>query len=630
MQKSKKGGVNRRSFLKGAAAGAAAFVAKPAAATAQEQRAAAVAAKTVDVTGESHLGADYMVDVLKSLGFEYALSMPASSFIGIHESMVNYGRNKNPEWITCMHEEASVAMACGYAKIEGKPVVIFAHGTVGLQHASMNVYEAWCDRVPVFLVLGNSLDASRRGGEVSWIHSVQDTCSMVRDYIKWDDTPVSLAHFAQSAARAYTIAMTPPYGPVALVADTGLQSGRLPSSLDIPKATVPAPPQGDLGAIRETAKLLVSAENPVIVASRLARTPAGLKSLVELAETLQAGVVDQRRRLNFPTRHPLSRSLLLKPDGRTFLDSTVSDADVILGLESSDFHSAVQPRRRNTSKPPAKLISISASNLSLKSNYQDFQRFTEVDLPIAGDAEATLPALIEEVKRLTTADRRRAFQARGAKLAASHEQALRKTRVDASYGWDSSPISTARLSAELWAQLKDEDWSLLSDVTWVNGWPFRLWDFSKHYQYIGGSGAEGVGYMAPATVGAALANRKYGRLSVAIQTDGDLMVSNGVLWTAAHHRIPLLTVMHNNRAYHMEVMGYISRAARTNRDASTFHVGTTIEDPNIDYAKLAQSMGVRAEGPITNPRDLAPAIRRGIGVVKSGEPYLIDVITQPR
>ena len=105
-------------------------------------------------------------------------------------------------------------MAHGYAKIEGKPMMIMAHGTVGLQHASMAIYNAYCDRVPVYIVLGNILDVNYRRGNAEWVHSVQDAAAMVRDYTKWDDTPVSLAHFAESAVRAYKIAMTPPYEPV--------------------------------------------------------------------------------------------------------------------------------------------------------------------------------------------------------------------------------------------------------------------------------------------------------------------------------------------------------------------------------------------------------------------------------
>jgi acetolactate synthase-1/2/3 large subunit len=208
---------------------------------------------------------------------------------------------------------------------------------------------------------------------------------------------------------------------------------------------------------------------------------------------------------------------------------------------------------------------------------------------------------------------------------------LQEVRSDAAYAWDASPISTARLSAELWAQIRNKDWSLVSDVApGMSNWPLRLWAFEKHYQFIGGAGGYGVGYGAPAAVGAALANRQHGRLSVNIQCDGDLMYAPGVLWTAAHHRIPVLSIMHNNRAYHQEVMHVQRMGNRHNRGVDRAHLGTSIDQPNIDFAKLAQSMGLHAEGPISDPKDLGPAIGRAITAVERGEPALLDVITQPR
>ncbi len=381
----------------------------------------------------------------------------------------------------------------------------------------------------------------------------------------------------------------------------------------------------------ELARMLVAADNPVIVTSRSARTPAGLMLLVELAETLGAGVIDQQRRMNFPSRHPLNQTQRSR--------AAIASSDLILGLEVYDFFGVVHTLGgqvevvpKSIIKPGTKLVSISSSDLFYKSNYQNFQRYQDVDLSIAADAEATLPALIEAVKRLLTDDRKQAIQARTAKLAQASRQALEQTRTAASYAWDASPVSTARLSAELWGQIKNEDWSLVSDPFWVSNWPLRLWDFTKHYQFIGGAGGEGVGYLAPAALGAAIANKKHGRLSVSIQSDGDLMMANGVLWTAAHHRVPLLTVMHNNRAYHQEIMQLQRVANQHNRgvDIDKCRIGTEIANPNIDYAMLAKSMGVQAEGPISDPKELSAAIQRGIRVVKGGDPYLIDVITQPR
>jgi acetolactate synthase-1/2/3 large subunit len=617
---------DRRGFLKGAAAGAASLVTRtPDAAhvraaensgNAAESSAAATEARTID-----RPGSDFMLDVFKSIGFDYLFANPGGSFGGLHESVINYGGNKDPEFITCMHEESSVAMAHGYAKVEGRPVLTMAHGTVGLQHASMALYNAWCDRVPIYLVIGNTLDAQQRPGEVAWVHSVQDAGAMVRDFTKWDDTPASLQHFAESAVRAYKIAMTPPRMPVVLVADTEMQEEAIPTGLNlkIPKLTLAAPPSGDRAAVAEAAKLLLAAENPVIVAGRAARSAAGLPLMVELAETLQAGVIDTYQRLNFPSRHRLSLSLNPR--------AALANADLVLALEPGDLYGLLRPVRQRRA---LKLITISAGDLYLKSNYQDFMRYNETDLAIAADAEATLPALIEEIKRITTADRKAAFQSRGAKIAEASRQALEQARMAASYGWDASPITTARVTAELWAQVKNEDWSYASEALFFSNWPLKLWDMNKPYHYIGGKGGAGIGYGAPATLGAAIANRKHGRLTVNIQTDGDMMYAPGILWTAAHHRIPILTLMHNNRAYHQEVMGIQGTANQRGRGIDRIHIGTKIDDPFIDYAKLAQSMGVRAEGPIADPKDLAPAIRRGIEAVKRGEPYLIDVVTQGR
>ena len=642
--------IQRRKFLQtGTLAGAAAIVAPAGVAGAQSETAGSGAAPPgatplmtaqaeaappadVQVIGaDERSGSDFMLDVIKSLDFDYICANPGSSFRGLHESLINYGGNESPELITCLHEESSVAMAHGYFKAEGKPLAVMAHGTVGLQHAAMAVYNAWCDRVPVYLILGNHGDAAlRRSAE--WYHGVQDAAHMVRDYTKWDDTPWSLTHFAESAVRAYKIAMTPPMAPVVLVLDGHLQEqpiGR-DAGLRVPRLTIPAPPQGESGAVEEAARLLVEAEFPVLVADRLARTPAGLSLLIELAEFLQAAVIDQGSRLNFPSRHPLNQSQRA--------GDVVADADVIVGFELTDFWATVNSLRdqlhrsvRPLTKPSATLVSVTTGDLYIRANYQDFRRMQEVDLAIAADGEATLPALIEAVKRLASRGRRRGFAERGAKLAAASLAAADSARVAASYAWDASPVSTARLCAELWAQIKDEDWSLVSSYySDGGGWPRKLWDFDKSYQWLGHAGGGGIGYGAPASVGAALANRKHGRLSVAIQTDGDLMYAPGVLWTAAHHGIPLLSVMNNNRAYHMEVMHVQRMCNARNRGIDRARIGSEITDPNIDYARMASSLGVYSEGPISDAADLGPALRRALDVVKRGEPALVDVVTQVR
>jgi len=634
MATSKKHAVNRRGFLKGAAAGAAALATQTPAAQAQQAAprrgaplpsAAALAEENGPVSAAEVLtadrpGSDFMVDVLKSLGFEYICANPGSSFRALHESIVNYGGNKSPELITCCHEEQSVAMADGYAKMEGKPLAVMAHSTVGLQHAAMAIYNAYAGRVPAFIILGNTIDAAARRPGVEWYHSAQDAAAMVRDYSKWDDLPISLTHFGESAVRGYKISMTPPRGPVILVADSDLQETPVAADagLRVPKLTLASPPAGDMAAVAETAKLLVAAQNPVLLADRAVRTEQGMKLLVELAETLQAPVVGGK----FPSRHPLNQA-----GGR----GLIGNADLIVGLEVPDLWGTIHTVRdqlhrstQSVTKAGTKIVSISAGDLFLKSNYQDFQRYPEVDIAIAADAEATLPYLIEACKRLITADRKRAFEERGKKLAAAHEQGMERARTEATYGWDSSPISTARLAAEIYEVIRDKDWSM------VGGGASRLWNIDKVYRTAGGGGAAGVGYGAPGSVGGALANRKYGRLSVSIQNDGDLMYAPGALWTAAHHRIPLLSVMHNNRAYHQEVMHIQRMANRHQRGIVNAGIGTTITDPNIDYAGMARALGVHGEGPVSDPKDLGPALKRAVDVVLRGEPALVDVVTQPR
>ncbi len=634
------GAIGRRNFLKGASVAGAALGA-PAPAAAQSAPAAAratplpdMAAETMpppsDPSQQSSSGADFMLEVLKTLDFDYIPEMPASTFRGLHEAIINGGMNKKPEMLSCMHEEIAVAMAHGYAKIEGRPLPVLVQSTVGLQHASMALYNAYCDQVPVYMIAGNTVDVTIRGLSFESPHSAIDPAVIVRDFVKWDDQPASLQHFAESAIRAYKVAMTPPMAPVLLSVDSELQENPIPNraALTIPKLSRVTFPQGDSAAIAETALQLVKAENPVIIADRMARTPAGMARLIELAELLQCAVVDTGNRSNFPNRHPLCHT------GRG--GAVVAQADLILGLELGDFWGTMHAfgdrivrRARAITKSGVRTISIGVRDLAIKANYQEFMRYQEVDLAIAADAETSLPSLIEQVKRLITPDRKSAFEARGKRLAGIHNTMMEGWKADATIGWDTSPITLGRLCAELYDQIKDDDWSMVGNGIRVT-WPRRLWNFDKHYRWIGSSGGAGVGYNAPAALGAALANRKYGRLSVAIQGDGDLMMVPGTLWTAAHHRIPLLYVMHNNRAWHQELMYVQAMSNRHGRGVENAHIGTTITDPNIDFAMLAKSMGVYSEGPVTNPKDLGPALKRALAVVRKGGPALVDAIVEPR
>ncbi|MBI4247290.1 MAG: thiamine pyrophosphate-binding protein [Candidatus Rokubacteria bacterium] len=620
--------VDRRSFLKGAAAAGSAIAAAGGLAAAAEKPAAPAPPKLPSETFVTNPGSDFMLDVLRAIGLQYIATNPAAAFRSLHESIVNYGGNEKPELLTCLHEESAAGMAHGYAKASGRPMGVLVHGTVGLQHASMGIYNAWCDRVPMLVLAGNTIDVNHRRPGVEWIHSAQDPAAIVRDFTKWDDQPVSLQHFAESVVRAWKSTLTCPMEPVLISCDLGLQEEPIEhrEKLAIPKVTRLAQPQGDTAALREAATWLVAADKPLIIADRAVRSQRGVTLMVELAAALAAPVVDLGGRLNFPTTHDLELSFMRL--------SLVREADVILLLEVNDpwgsLHSFSDPYKqvRRLARADAKVISLSMQEVLFKANYQDFQRFMPADLAIGGDVEASLPDLIESVKKAMPAGRRAALAQRAAAYAKLHRDMKQRDREASALGWDASPVTTARLAAELWNAIKHEKWSLVvSDrITWAR----RLWPATEYYQMLGGAGGFGVGYYAPAAVGAALANRDQDIISVTFQPDGDLLYAPGVLWTAAHHKIPLLMLMHNNRAYHQEVMHVQRMAALHNRRPDTSHVGTVITDPNVDFAKLAQGMGVWAEGPITDPAKIGPALQRALAEVKQGRPALVDVVAQGR
>jgi thiamine pyrophosphate-dependent acetolactate synthase large subunit-like protein len=577
------------------------------------------------------VGSDFMVDCLKALNIDYVASCPGSTFRGLQESIINYGMNSKPEFITCVHEEASVAMSHGYAKIAGKPMAAMVHGVVGLQHSSMAIYNAFCDQVPSIVMAGNVGNGTQRRPGVEWAHSAHDQGIIVRDYVKWDDQANNLQDFAEGLVRAYDLATTAPMGPVMVVIDADQQEEELEAGrkLFIPKLRTRSQPIGDPGALAEAAKLLVAAENPVIVAGRYTRTEAGPKRLVQLAELLQAAVVDERNRMNMPNRHPLNHS----QRGAAM----VRQADVILALEPMDLYGTLNNVDDLIGRPAqpkvragAKVIVLGTTDTNIKPNMGEYERYQAADVGIAGDAENSLPWLIQAIEKEMTPARKAVASARGQKLSEAGGKFLAAAHEDAAYGWDASPVSTARLSAELWNQIKTEDWTMASEVTFLSNWPYRLWNVEKHYNTIGGSVGGGVGYNAPAALGAALANKEHGRITVSLNGDGDLMMSPGVLWTAAHHKIPILYIVHNNRAWHQEYMHVQRMAQRNQRGIDRAHIGTTMDNPNIDFATLAKSMGVYSQGPISNAADVGPAIQRAIAVVKKGEPALIDVVSQPR
>jgi len=634
----KDGSLNRRGFLKGAAAGAAASAASlvtdtpQAAAQGSASTAAAVPAPTqeqvardaaavrppVSVRAVQRPGSDLMVQVLKDMELEYVAGNPGSSFEGLQESFINYGNppNKMPEFITALHEESAVTMAHGYGKAEGKPMIALLHGTIGVQHAAMSIYQAYYDRTPVLMIAG------RDEGFIQ-AHTAHDMAAMVRSFTKWDAQPKTLEQSLAALQRAYNEAITPPMGPTLVVLDTELQKEEA-RELKIPAYRPPQIAGIDLAKAREIAKGLLDAQNPRIEVRRL-RTAEGVKLSVELAELVgaSAGTGATTGPMSFPQRHPLCG-----PGSSTAYDYT-------LGLEIPAAQaSIIGPGLATLLERDSANIGFGGIAPAAGGRGARGGAGATSATAIQADAEASLPLLIEEVKRQLKPDKRRIVEERKAK----HAEANQKARIEAltqavqtkRNGWDSSPVATARIYAELWPWIRNEDWCLASPSGFSGAHHVQLWDHNKPYSYLGGQGAGGMGYGAPASVGAALAAKSRNRIVINIQCDGDLNYAPGVLWTAVHHQLPLLTIMHNNRAWHQELMFVEYMCGVRGRGTDRGHIGTSLRDPFIDYAKMAAGYGMASEGPISDPAKLAAAFKRGLDSAKRGEPYLIDVITQPR
>jgi thiamine pyrophosphate-dependent acetolactate synthase large subunit-like protein len=641
MAKSQKTTVGRRGFLKNAAAGAAgaaALVTTTPLVEAQRQAGAGAApAGGAPAPTEEQLardtgnirppavvrkitrpGSDLMVQAYRDLGVEYVAANPGSSFEALQESFINYGNpsNKMPEFITALHEESSVTMAHGYAKAEGKPMLALLHGTIGIQHAAMSIYQAYYDRVPVLLVAGNDPDFIAA-------HTAHDMAGMVRSYTKWDAEPKTVEESLAAIQRAYNETITPPMGPTLVVMTSDIQKENCPD-LKVPAYKPPQFVTVDGTHAREIAKSLLAAQNPRIAVGRL-RTPEGVKRATELAELVAASTSTAATNgpMSFPQRHSLCG-----PGADTTYDYT-------LGLETAGAQAAIIGPALAKTAAIRDTTNIGFGGTGPGTGGRPGRGGGGATAtPIEADAEASLPLLIDEVKRQMTSDQRARIQERAAKHAkANHDArvtALMQAVESKKAGWNASPISTARIYAELWPLIMNEDWCLASPSNFSGGHNAQLWDHDKPYSYLGGQGAGGMGYGAPASVGAALAAKARNRIVVNIQTDGDLNYAPGVLWTATHHKLPMLTVMHNNRAWHQEYMFVEYMAGVRGRGALNAHIGSTLRDPYLDYTKMAAGYGMAGEGPITDPTKLSAALKRGVAAAKRGEPYMIDVITQPR
>ncbi|HEV2439270.1 MAG TPA: thiamine pyrophosphate-dependent enzyme [bacterium] len=576
-------------------------------------------------------GSDLIVDVLRGLGIEYAALNPGATFRGLHDSLVNYGHNTRPELIQCCHEEIAVAVAHGYAKAAGRPMAAIVHNVVGLQHAGMAIFNAWCDQAPI-LVLGGTgpMAADRRRPWIDWIHTALVQGQAVRDYVKWDDQPASVAAIPEALVRGHRIAVTEPRGPVYICFDADLQEAALdarPVPPDFPRFAPPSRVQADAAALDRAAALLRAAERPVIVAQYAGRAPAAVDALVRIAEALGAPVIDlfEHGRFNFPSTHRLD----LTDSPREVLAS----ADVVLALDVVDLYGTFSRLDRLTRvsetvlPETAKVIHITMADAGIRSWVTHYQRLAPVDVPILADTAAALPALLARLTETPPAATP-ARRARAEEMRRRHDALRRDARSRCEAERNARPIAPSRLAAEVWEALHAEDWILANGS--LDGWARRLWDWTRPDQFLGGSGGAGLGYGAGAAIGAALAHRGTGRICVDLQADGDLLYTPSALWTAAHHHIPVLFVMCNNRSYFNDEDHQALIAAARRRPVEHRVVGIRIEEPPVDFAAMARAFGVHGEGPVEDPAQIAPAVRRALRVVKDeGRPALVDVVLRP-
>jgi acetolactate synthase I/II/III large subunit len=565
-------------------------------------------------------GSDVMVDAIKACGFKYVSLNPGSSYRGLHDSLVNHGGN-DPEIITCNHEKLAVSIAHGYTKAAHEPMAVILHDIVGLLQGTMGIYYAWIDRAPVVVFGGaGPMAYDRRRPHIDWIHTANVQGNAVRDYTKWDDQPASVASVPESVMRAYRIANAAPQGPVYVALDAGLQEDELTEDVPLPnwdRLKTPARIGPDPAALRQLAERLCSSERPLVVTSYAGRDPDAFGQLVELAELVGLGVVDTGWRLNFPNRHPYA----------VVGSDAVEEADCVLFVDVKDMGKWTQKLDRTTreitSQIPADaaILDIGFNELGIGAWSHDHAQLHETDLQVTADTSVALPLLIELCRELN-GNERDGWRRRLTEL---HEQTRAGWAAEARRDSGLSPVATSRLATEVWEVVKEHDWVLTAGT--ASGWAPKVWDFDRPYRHPGNS--LGTATQIGMSIGVALAHKGSGRLVVDLQPDGDLMFDLGALWIAAYHKLPLLAVMFNNRAYYNDWEHQERMAHHRDTDVAKAYIGMEIDKPAPDFAMAARSMGWYGEGPIADPEAVQAAVRRAAEVVLSeGRPALVDVVCQ--
>ena len=578
------------------------------------------------VTNTTRWQSDVIVDLIKHYDFPFITLNPGASFRGLHDSLVNYGGN-SPPMMLCQHEEIAVQIAHGYAKACGKPMAVILHDVVGLLHAAMAIYYAYIDRVPIFIMGATGpMHEGKRRPHIDWTHTALVQGNAVRDYVKWDYQPTAIEGVPESFARAYSVMMTEPQGPVYMCYDAALQEEPLAQDVPLPPkgaAAMPSPSMPDPRALSAIADKLLAAKHPMLLAEYAGRRAGGFESIVELAETTGAAVWDVNNALNFPNKHPLCLSM-----DKESLKTT----DLVVGLDVHDwekqFSDLDNAKRIVTPLLPERCdrVEIGFAEIGISKWSMDYCRMQPCSVRALGDTALGIPELTRLCKQRIEADDKlhNRIAARKEAIGTRHDLVWGKWQEDARKDWDASPITFARLALEVWGVIRDEDWVLTANE--LKHQVRKLWDFDKPHRH---PGLElGTATQIGISIGVALAHKGSGRVVVDIQPDGDLMFDAGALWTLAKYEIPMLIVMHNNRAYYNDWEHQLRMARLRGTDEAKAHIGMDLFGPAPDFATLARSMGCYGEGPIEKPEDVRPALLRALAEVKKGRPALIDTITQ--
>jgi len=578
-------------------------------------------------------GSDVIVDLLKAFEIEYVAINPGATFRGLHDSLVNYGGNHAPEIVLCTHEEIAVALAHGYARAKGKPMGAVVHNVVGLQHASMAIYNAWADRLPVIVMGGTGpMDTANRRPWIDWVHTALVQGNLVRDFVKWDDQPGSVEAVPESFVRAYRLATTEPMGPVYICYDGEVQEKKLDGEIaySLDRYPAPLPLQAPEEGFEKTIRWLLEAKRPVILADSVGRKEAGFNALGELAELLAAPVLDQLWRFNFPVHNPLNLSGMHA--------KVIPQADLVLALDVSDLEGAVTQRTQEKGRrrpvellsPSTKIINVGLDDLLVRAWSTDFNKLRQADLMIMADTAVFLPELVRRLK----AEKERLgklsgdTQSRRAQWAKLYEEKVAAREKETKTKWDEKPIAMSRLYVELVEALKNEDWVLTNGSS--QGKENSYLPAMKFNQILGKYKGGGLGYGLPASLGAALAHKGSGKFCVDLQPDGCLLFTVSSLWTAVHHKIPLLIVVCSNRSYYNDEEHQERVAEVRGRPVENKTIGIRIEEPEVDFGAMARTYGCWGAGPITEPKDLIKTLREAVKVVKEGKPALVDVVCQMR